>query len=299
MKKMAVDSLLALSLVCLLTTFVEAVYTFGLLGTDIPPQIICVLFLLSPVLLIAFPRFTKNRAFAVVTGCAALACWAISMPLATLGRMLMSGAGCGLFLLFLPARIKQSEQEPGQTGASAALGILLLVALRATRSGNLLLSDGLGLGLGITFAAAGIVLLLAEALGATVPVSEPSPAGDPTGAAVHGAAPSFGGGRVVGLCLGLFALLLTVYGCFSSPTVLSRWAEASYTAVTAVQVGSLVLAVGACAVPWIRKRMGGGLVAAWNVLFLLSLTLTLLLRQPRFAGGGYPVAAPDPGLPGG
>ena len=62
MKKLALDSLLALAFLCLLTTFVEAVYTFGLLGTDIPPEIVCVLFLLSPLLLLVFPRLPEQPA---------------------------------------------------------------------------------------------------------------------------------------------------------------------------------------------------------------------------------------------
>ena len=40
----------------LLTDFVEAIYAFGLLGTDIPNEIITVLLFLSPLVLLFFPR---------------------------------------------------------------------------------------------------------------------------------------------------------------------------------------------------------------------------------------------------
>jgi len=49
-------SLLFLLFFQLISDFVEAIYVFGLLGTDVPVEIISVLFLLSPLVLLLLPK---------------------------------------------------------------------------------------------------------------------------------------------------------------------------------------------------------------------------------------------------
>ena len=283
MARLLLDSLLVLAFFSLLTSFVEATYIFGLLGTDIPPEIVCVLLLVSPVLLLLVPRLVESRAFSMITGALGLLSWAVSLPLSTRWRMLVSGAGCSLFLLFLAARIRQSPRSPAEVGGSVAIGVLLSVLIRSLRSGNLVLSGGLRLLLGAALAAVALCLLLAS------PREDPAPA--PSGAARAGF------WRALGLSLGLFSALALLWFGFTSPAVIARWGETSYPLVTIAVVGAIALFL------LLRERLeprrASWLHLAWNAFFLFALGCALSSRQPVFATGStYPLYAPAPGLPG-
>ena len=84
------DDWLWLGIVCffffqLLTDFVAAVYAFGLLGTDIPPEIATVLVLFAPILLLLMrrtPRQSMLLGLILVTGI-------VEVLLDTRGRMLV------------------------------------------------------------------------------------------------------------------------------------------------------------------------------------------------------------------
>jgi endonuclease/exonuclease/phosphatase family metal-dependent hydrolase len=278
------DSLLFMIFFSLLTGFIEATYTFGLLGTDIPPEIVCVLFLFSPFLLLLAPRSLDSRRFAIIMGGLAIAAWATSLPLDTRWRMLATGAGCGSFLVFLACRIRQSSIVSAEHGGALGLGVLLSILLRSLSSGNLLLVEGWRFAAGVALAAVAFILLIA--------------AREPRGQ-VDTSAARFGFPRTLGLCLGLFGALLVIYLAFTSPTVIARWGAVSCTAVTAVETGALVLFLGAWfAVPGFRNGVPPAALGAGNLLFILSLALTLLLRQPPFTSTTvYPLFMPAPDLP--
>ncbi len=92
----SLDDWLWLGIVCffffqLLTDFVASVYAFGLLGTDIPPEIATVLVLFAPVLLLLMrraPSQSKLLGLILLTGI-------VEVLLDTRGRMLVSGLGVG------------------------------------------------------------------------------------------------------------------------------------------------------------------------------------------------------------
>ncbi len=241
---------------------------------------------MSPVLLLVLPRLQDSRFFALLAGCGALVAWGLSMPLGTRWRMIASGVGCGLFLLFLAARLRQSQRTALQAGNGLALGLLLVVALRALRSGNLLLGDGLPLWIGEACALAGCILLIVsrrDDIGATDTTA--------TGRASAEAPVRSDTWRSLGLCLGIFAVLVVLYSVFTSPTVLARWGMESYSVVTLVLTGCAVLFIGLWSgLPRLGARLSPGLLFAWNVLFLLAMALTLLLRQPGLgANAAWPV----------
>ena len=218
--------------------------------------------------------------------------------------MLATGAGCGLFLLFFAARLRQAQRSALQSGAGVALGLLLMVALRALRSGSLLLADGLPMWLGEACALAGCILLVTAGREAPAQSDAEQDTTSPAAPRALRAAPralrAAGNGRVLGLCLGMFAALVVLYSVFSSPTVLARWGEVSYPAVTLVIVGCAALFLGLWAgVPGIGARLSPTLLFAWNVLFLLALALTLLFRQPPLgANAAWPVYAAAQGSAG-
>jgi endonuclease/exonuclease/phosphatase family metal-dependent hydrolase len=271
------DSLLLLALLSALTGFIEATYTFGLLGTDLPPELLFVLLLLSPVLLLPFSRLLESGAFTVAAGGLGLACWAASLPLGVRPRMIVAGAACALLIPVLAARIRQRRRGPLELGTSLAMAVLASVMLRSLASGSLLLSAGTPLGLGIGCAALGLVLLV---LDAAEPVAD---RGEGRG--------DVGAGRAIALCAGLACCLLLLYFGFTSPAVIARWDAASLVAVIGVEAGSLLLFL---VLPGFRARMTPGLLIIWNVLFTAALAYTLYARQPVYTGS-WPLDAPSPG----
>jgi endonuclease/exonuclease/phosphatase family metal-dependent hydrolase len=280
---MALDAILMFALLSALTLFVEATYVFGLLGTDIPPEIVYVLFLLSPFLLLLRPRLVDSRLLAIAAGGLGLVCWAACLPLGTRARMLLSGASCGLLLVSLVCRVRQLGRSSGEHAASIGSGVLLSALFRAFRSGNLLTSEGWSLAACATLAALGIALLVLR--------------GTERAALPEVSAHSHRSLRSLGMSLGLTGALLIVYLGLSSPAVIARWGGVSYVAVMAVELGAAFLFFAAwVGFPDLAARLPRSLLLLWNLLFFAALACTLRLQQPTYGPiSSYPVTASSPG----
>jgi endonuclease/exonuclease/phosphatase family metal-dependent hydrolase len=283
------DSLLYLAFYSLINGFIEATYTFGLLGTDIPTEVVYVLFLFSPFLLLLAPRSLDSRGFRLVTGSLAIAAWAISLPLETRWRMLATGVGCGFFLVYLACHVRQESRGTAEQGSALGFAALLSVFLRSLHSGNLLLDQGWSLVLGAAIAVMAFCLLLVSREGR-------ERAGQP--AAPAAPAVKIGFPRSLGLSLGLFGSLIMIYFAFTSPTVIARWGGVSYPVVTAVQAVALAVFLGAwMGLPGFRGRLTPVVFLVGNVLFILALAFTLVSRQPPFsAATAYPLYGVEPDL---
>ena len=96
----------------LLTEFVEGIYLYGLLGTDIPPEIGLVVLFLVPFLLF-FSRKSPSDTWIKLLGSLGLAARCIEIFLPTQGRMIVSGLGMASFLLFLPNNILSQQEHRG------------------------------------------------------------------------------------------------------------------------------------------------------------------------------------------
>lgn len=269
----------------LLTLFIEAVYTLGLLGVEIPPQIGFVALLLAPLLLLAFPRWLAQRSHRLArwTMAAALLCSSIAALLPIDWRLLVTGLGCGAFLLGLPALLRL---RPGAAalGGGLALAGLATAALRALHSGNLLARAPLWLAAAALLGITGLVLLRRLPDG---PVYEEDPAPAWTGSAAR---------RYVALT-GALALL---YFAFSAPAVTARWIGANYAGVTALALLAAGLFAGLwLALPGFAARLTPRLLFGAAVLLALALALSLLPHQPLFPSGAdaYPLPAPGPNTP--
>jgi endonuclease/exonuclease/phosphatase family metal-dependent hydrolase len=280
LRSLILDSLLLFAFFSALTGFIETTYTVGLLGTDIPPEALFVLFLLSPLLLLVFPRILDSRGFALATGSLGLLFWAASLPFGSRWGMLAGGLSCAFFLPFLAARTRQARRGPLELAGSLAVSVLLSVLLRSLGSGNLFLGRGLPLALAVACAGIGLVLLVLSAGG--------EPGGDR-----RPNAGTAGPGRVLGLTLGLFSSVILVYFVFASPVVIARWAEVDLLVVIGVEAVALLAFLG---LPGFRARMTPGILLIWNLLFLAALAFTVHARQPAFSAAAvYPLDAPAPG----
>ncbi|UCH58882.1 MAG: endonuclease/exonuclease/phosphatase family protein [Anaerolineales bacterium] len=273
----------------LIADFVEAIYAFGLLGTSIPPEIVSVLFLFSPLVLILLRRKIPFW-WLMLAGELVFLTRVAETFLDTRGRMLVSGLGVSAFLILLPG-ILWKWGRAQRTNSYPALGGGLALAV-----GGSILLRVLGSGSDIStleaYQAIGWGLALLGGLLLPITLRQLGDAGDMAGKTSS----SFG--RLVGLSLGMLAILTLLYFAFTSINVIARWSGANYLLVMGLavlaQVGFVGLILGKF---FIWNRQSTGVLLFWNGLFVLALVLTILMHQISFPSNPveYPYYAPDPG----
>lgn len=268
-------SILSLFFFQLLATFVESIYSFGLLGTSIPNEIVSVLLFFSPVLLLAFGKRLAGNGV-LFFGLLGLISRAVTSLLDPRNKMLVSGIGVGCFLLLIPILLYQlsfqkSPNSARHLGYGLLGGIALSVLFRVWGSGSDLTTLGqfqlIGWGLAIVAA-----ILLWQAF--------------PSVKATDGkkqAEQSPGFMRLAGLCLGMMGVIVLLYFAFTSPNVIVRWVEGNYPAILASLGAGMVLfsIIDTIKPQWLRTPKPG-ILLTWNILFIIALTLTILPYQIQF-----------------
>ena len=106
----------------LLSDFVEGIYLYGLLGTDIPPEIALVIILFVPFLLILKRGNLSDKQIKMLISLEAVA-RAIEIMLPTRGRLIFSGLGLVGFLLAFPAVMALPRTKEKQAVFSREVGI--------------------------------------------------------------------------------------------------------------------------------------------------------------------------------
>ncbi|MCJ7550739.1 MAG: hypothetical protein MUQ30_13785 [Anaerolineae bacterium] len=273
----------------LIREFVEAIYAFGLSGTSIPPEIVSIVLLFSPVVLVFWPRERemKQRVFLALTFIILLS-RVIAVLLDTRGRMLLAGVGVAGALVWFPSLLWRSGQGDTQQAQrrltiGLMMAVLLSILFRVLGSGLDLSSQGPFRPLG----------WLAAALATLCVLRRPRDQA-PVQASVSRHRASFG--RLVLLALGMTSVFILLYFAFTSPNVMARWTGAGYPAVvTALALGVVLFVALGVLRP---SRMAGprlGLLWVLNGLFVLSLIAALWPHQLVFPtdAGGYPFYAPD------
>lgn len=272
----------------LITDFVEAIYAFGLLGLSFPPELISVLFLFAPALLLLVHGGLSRRAL-LWLGIFVLLAGAAGPALATRERMLLSGAGSGAFLMFLPALLtylgcnRRVSHSP-TLGAGLAAGTALFIAVRAWNSGVSPSGHWLALAVNWLLALGGGFWLNRELVSVSAGAVE-----------VRGTRWSAPFGRTAGLSLGIMSALILLYFAFASPHVLTRWTGYSYP-LTLILTGLGLSGFGFML--YLSGRSKLSISYRWllsaNILFVACLVGTILPYQLSFPAdpGAYPYLEP-------
>ncbi len=261
----------------LLTDFVAAVYAFGLLQVEIPIEIAFVLLLLSPVLLILFPRWLSSRRAMVVLVGLVLICRVVEVLLDTRGQMIVAGIGTASFLILIPAFLAGQPREAAGSrsltlGVGVAFAIALSMLLHALNSTVDLSTHGVGQIIGWLLALLAAWLLFTQN-------SLFAPTSEAKGKASKG--------RVLAFSFGFVNGLLLLYFAFTAPQVIARWADIDPLLVLAALVVALCLFV----VMLKRVVFSSALVLIWNALFVLALTAAIASQQMNFPidRSAYPI----------
>jgi endonuclease/exonuclease/phosphatase family metal-dependent hydrolase len=290
LSRIVLFGILSLFFLQLISDFVESLYVFGLMGGEIPPEIVAVLLLLSPVLLLILGDLLSGWP-QVLVGVLMLLSRVIEPLLETRGRMLTSGFGVACFLLLLPTLISGPDRRRTgfhgmELGAGLTLGLTLSILFRTLNSGRDFSTYGMFqiLGWGLAILAALLLLGLRKST-ATVSETWADEASEPR--------PRWW--RTAGLALGTISVLILLYLSFSSPTVIARWTGASYPLVLITILFALsIFAILSHYRPGFLAAPTPGFLLAWNLIFVISLVLTILLHQTRFPAqpGAYPFLMP-------
>ncbi|MBN1801413.1 MAG: endonuclease/exonuclease/phosphatase family protein [Candidatus Lokiarchaeota archaeon] len=276
-----------------LTDFVESIYLLNLIETDINESIAAILFLLAPIVLIAFKDDFPDKISVLLVEIMVVS--RILYPFFdTQIKVILTGLGTGCFLIFLPAYLQKTasskrEKNALTLGIALAAGLILSILFRT-------LGSSIDLTLSFWFQWIGWILAAYSSIMALDLLrleKENKISANPKNKINEGEKKTKS--RLSVLCLGLTSVLILCYFAFSSPTVIARWSEGNIVAITTVLalVFTIFIAV-AYLKPHFFNKLPPIVVLLWNGAFVLTLVLTIGLNQIPFAlVSTYPYFPPE------
>lgn len=275
----------------LISDFVEAIYTLCLLTLSLNENVLSVLFLFSPVILFFFRKGISDKLLVIIGElmivCRVLETLLVSVPV---GKMVIAGIGVASFLVFFPAflqrKYQQDEEENSITlGLGLAFGLALSIFFRTLGSTmDISMYNWFQL-IGWVLAIIATVLIIS-----LTTVEQTGNISDSTNLDISSST-----SKTIGICLGLISILIMIYYSFTSPTVISRWTEGDYFFI--LLLITLMITLFFIFLTFKRELLHNikpWIIWFWNILFLISLVLTILLNQLYFPSSvnNYPIYAP-------
>ncbi|MDR3576486.1 MAG: endonuclease/exonuclease/phosphatase family protein [Anaerolineaceae bacterium] len=265
----------------LVADFIETIYTFGLLGTNIPPEIVSIVFFFSPLLLLFFRRGLPRRSALLLAGAAALM-RGLEVSLDKNGKILTSGLGVGLLLVLLPVLLADNDldQQSGALQMGSGIGVALALSI-------LLRTLGAGSDLTLLYPWLSWLEVIGVWALALWLFRQPLLQKDE----IETRSTSFW--TTAALCTGIFGVLLLEYFAFTSPTVLARWSGVDYRLIIGLLAAALAVYFWAFSAGRL-ERISQASLLVWNALFLLAGTTAILINQVRFPilSSAYPFNQP-------
>ncbi len=277
----------------LLSTFIDATYAFGLLGTSFPVEAVSILLLFTPVLWLVLPRRNMHVSFSILV-LLTLLCRTAEVFLDTRGKMIVAGLGVGSFLLLFPLLLQQHDAKSAARrgyllGAGLAAAVLLHILFRALYSGSDITNFGFYRLINLVFAlAAGLLLWSGWRSTLWIPIEKKA------GSHNSKAKTSPGGLKVFFLIIGLFSVWLLFYFAFASPNVFSGWTGIDYLAVLGVLLASFSIFLFVYLRPGSLETLSPQNVLFWNLVFVIVLVLAIFAHQAVFplSPESYPMDEP-------
>lgn len=284
---------LVLFFIQLATDFFSAVYLFGLLGTDIPPEIVVLLVLFSP-FLAAFARNSLRPSTVSVLFSAAMALRLLEPLLPTRWKMFSAGAGMSILLFACPFIVSREKRPDFPTiGTGIILGLCFSNVLRALGLGTDLSTVGFWQIIGLILAGLAAYFLFGRKSGASA--AENAIPDDSPKVVLQRS----GFGRCAAFAVGISAAAALLCFIFGAVNIAGRWTGMDYWLVLALAFISMGGFAFLCA-----RGTGSAFVMkpitliAVNLLFSLSFGLGLFLLRTDFPGqsGSYPFMSSEGGL---
>jgi endonuclease/exonuclease/phosphatase family metal-dependent hydrolase len=244
-------------------TLVESIYILDLMNSSLDAMVLGVLFFFAPLLVLPFIK-KYHRPLLWIMAILLFIARGLTPYLGTSNRMLASGiaAAASLSLLFLLIATRQSISRPASAGLALAVATSVLLRTAGHGIDYSLMSVGGWVGWVLGFFLCVCLFLYDSSAEETTQ--------------------GYGGNPTLSV-LGIYFVLTLIYFSVSAPAVIARWTEVNYTLIVGV-ISLLSLFWVGVAVnrnAWI-ERIKPPLLIAWNILFTLSLTLTLLAQRVPF-----------------
>ncbi|MFX0083554.1 MAG: endonuclease/exonuclease/phosphatase family protein [Candidatus Hodarchaeota archaeon] len=276
----------------LIGDLIESIYMLNLLNQELNEKALGVLFLITPIILLGFKHKIPSyflEATAIITIVSRL----ISPFLDTESRIISSGLGVGCFMLFFPVyfsnHIKIQSRDDGgnislKIGAGLAFAILLSITFRTLNSTVDISTYKIFQVIGWVVGIIGILSLIGRLKVSRI--EEPIETQDEGNHQIQNEESSSRWSVLEGvklLSLGLISILTLSYFVFSSPTVISRWTEADYIAITITVALMTALSIFILTIkPEVLGKLNPLILWVWNGLFILSLFLTIFIHTFPF-----------------
>ena len=251
---------------------------FGWRG-GISYEIIALLLVFTPVVLI-FLRSDPPAVLAFILAKLVLMSRVIETLLDPRGSMVVSAIGVAAFLLLIPLILwdlgrKQDREAIAEMGIGLVLALVLMLLFRTLGSGQDITTVGwwqvIGWVLAILAGAASVHLSIVEEIKPDVP--EPLFMPSVTKRRF----------KLIGLSIGLMAVMFLLTFAFTSPQVLSSWTDVHFLVILAVMLAVLTLWTWVVVMrQTIVSRLSPAIVLVWNVLFVVALTLMVYVYQIAF-----------------
>ena len=255
-----------------------------------------ILFFLSPIVILLFRKGIPDMLL-IIVGEVMIVCRVVEPFLDTVPRMIVSGLGVGCFLIFFPVYlVSRNPREDMHSGLTLGLGLTMAIAssvlLRTLNSTMDISSYGWFQAIGWILAAfegiflIGFLNIRKEITSSDTASQNAASISNPTVTSSM---------SLTGITLGLTSILFFVCFAFSSPAVISMWTEGNYIIITTAVVLILTLFVLIVLYkPEFFNRLSKRVILIWNVIFIVSFVLTILVHQIFFPGSpaSYPIEAP-------
>jgi len=284
----------------LLGDLIESVYMLNLLKQTLDEKAAGLFFLFTPIILLGFRRKIPDY-FLEVVAIIAIISRLISPLMDSASKIITAGLGVGCIMLFLPLYYFQSikiqnvddgEKTSLKLGIGLASAILLSITFRALNSTVDISIYSFFQFIGWVLGIVAILLIVSRLMERQAgELMGSSNEGKPNN---QGEVESRKTGRFKGvklLSLGLMSILTLNYFAFISPTVISRWTEGDYIAITiAVTIMIALTIIVLSFKPEILGKLNSKILWIWNVLFIISLVLTIAVHTFPFPAN--PTSAP-------
>ncbi|MFX1313514.1 MAG: endonuclease/exonuclease/phosphatase family protein [Promethearchaeota archaeon] len=252
-------------------------------------KFIYLLLLLTPLFLLFFKKGLSKKSM-IVLGEIMILCRVLHPFFETQIEMIITGIGLGCFMLFFPIYLQKKSLESSERsglslGISLGFGLTLSILFRT-------LGSSVDLALTFWFQWIGWIFAIIAAILMINLLNPPKIEADTVKTSDNGKIGSKW--KVLALCLGIFTILILYYFAFSSPTVIERWTEGNYVAITTILILIITSFIIIAAVkPNLINKIPPKGFLLWNILFVLMLVLTIGINQIPFAFiTAYPYFAP-------
>ncbi|MHA1198920.1 MAG: endonuclease/exonuclease/phosphatase family protein [Candidatus Heimdallarchaeaceae archaeon] len=273
-----------------LSDLVERIYAFALLNLEPDENILGLLFLLAPLILLAFWKKIPDLAL-LITGELIIISRLIEPLVAGMWIYIFAGLSVGSFLVFFPGfiiRIKNREEKTGfDFGIGLAIAVGLSILFRTSGATKDISQYGWFQIIGWVLGIIASVILVGLFLKFKNKETEKAKSMD------EPIKSSFW--KMLGLSMGIFSIFIAIWFTFMSPTVIARWTEGNYIGIVLGILFMLGVFVGLKLwKPDLVNKLKPWMLWVWNGLFAISMTLTVMVHQIFFIAGSksYPLLAP-------